>query len=351
MFTLSDASRDTKEILKWGGIFITILVVALLFVRLGFYIKDLLYPAPPPAPTVAFGKLQAQGFPANAVNKTFSYTNNTLTGTLPTLPDQVRVYRMKPIKPDLLAVNKYQEKVINVGFAAGYTPVSDKVFEWKNNTNLGGIDRRIRVNIVNENFTITSPYMTDSAVLKAVNLPSVSRAKEIATDFLNGMGVMPSDVNLENIKTNLFSIQNNSLVTSTSLSNSQIIEVNFYQKDVNKLPVFYEKPNSSNISILVAGGDNLPQIVGASFIYQAVADDSSTYSIISSNQAFDKLKKGDGYIASYFGNNTNISITNVFLAYYIGSQAQDFLMPIVVFEGTDGFFAYVPAVKDEWINK
>ena len=102
MFTLSDASRDTKEILKWGGIFITVLVVALLFVRLGFYIKDLLYPAPPPAPTVAFGKLQLQGFPQNVVDQAFTYTNNTLTGALPNLSDQVKVYRMEPVKPDLL---------------------------------------------------------------------------------------------------------------------------------------------------------------------------------------------------------------------------------------------------------
>lgn len=351
MFTLSDASRDVKQALRWGGIFLSIVIVVLLFVRLGFFIKDLLYPAPPPKPTVAFGKLQAQSFPANVVNKTFTYSNNTLTGDLPVFLDQVKVYRMKLIKPDLLAVNNYKDKVGNVGFLTEYTTVSDKVFEWKSNQLINSLDKRIRVNIVTDSFTITSPYMSDENILKAINLPNTENAKNVAKDFLEGMNVMPDDINLEEIRTNLFSIQNGSLTTASSLSNAQIIEVNFYQKDLDKLPIFYEKPNSSNISILVAGGNVQGQVVGGNFIHQGISNESSTYPIKTAGEAFEELKGGKAYFASYFGKSDNISITNVFLAYYISSQAQDFLMPIIVFEGNDGFFAYVPAVKDEWINK
>jgi hypothetical protein len=351
MFTLSDASRDTKETLKWGGFFIAIVVSVLLLVKLGFYIKDLLYPPPPPAPTVSFGKLQPQAFPQNAVTQTFTYSNNTLTGDLPPFVDQVKVYRMKLIKPDLLAVNKYENKITNVGYTEGHTAISDKVFEWKSNQLVSNLDKRIRVNIVNDSFTVTSPYMSDESILKSVNLPDTEKAKELATDFLQGMDVMPDDINLSEVRTNLFSIQNGTLVSATSLSNSQVVEVNFYQKDIDKLPIFYEKPNSSNISILVAGGNIQGQVVGANFIHQGISNESSTYPIKTAAEAFDELKKGNAYFASYFGKGTNISITNIFLAYYIGSQAQDFLMPVVVFEGNDGFFAYVPAVKDEWINK
>lgn len=351
MFTLSNASKDTKEVLKWGGILIASLVVVLMLIRITFYIKDLFFPTPPPKPTVAFGILQPQSFPQNAVNQNFTYSINTLTGSLPYLPGQTKIYRIKPIQPDLLAVNKFQGKIANAGFENGYTAVSDKVFEWKSNPNFGAIEKRIRMNIVNNNFTITSLYTSDKNVLGSLQLPNQTKAIELATNTLNNMTMMPEDIDLSKTKTNLFSIQNDSLVTSTSLSNSQIIEVNFFQNDIDKLPIFYEKPNTSNISILVGGGSYQGQIVGANFVHQAISDQYSTYPIKTVSKAYEELKQGKAYTASYFGTTTNVAINNVFLAYYISSQAQDFLMPIIVFEGNEGFFAYVPAITDEWINK
>nr|MBI5455984.1 hypothetical protein [Candidatus Levybacteria bacterium] len=351
MFTLSDASRDIKQLLKFAGIFITAVVVIVLILRVVFFIKETIYPTPPPKPEVTFGKLQPQSFPANAVNQNLTYSINTLTGNLPNLNSQSKVYRIKTLQPDLLAVNKFQDKISSVGFAKGYTAISDKIFEWKSNQNYGGIEKRIRFNTINNNFTITSVYTTDADILKGKNLPTETKAIDSATSLLDNMKVMPADIDLEKTKSNLFSIQNNSLSTATSLSNAQIIEVNFFQKDIDKLPIFYGKPNSSNISILVAGGGYQGQIVGANFIYQPVSDEFSTYPLKSVSVAYEELKNGQAYIASYFGTSTNITITNAFLAYYISSQAQDFLMPIIVFEGNEGFFAYVPAVTDEWINK
>lgn len=350
MFTLNRASKDVKQLLKFAGIFIAAIVAIVLILRLIFFVKEIFYPTPPPKPEIAFNKLQPQNFP-HSLSQEFTYSINTLTGSLPALKNQLKVYRMRPFQPDLLAVNKFQDKITNVGFESGSIAVSDKVFEWKSNSNLSGIEKRIRLNIINNNFTITSSYLTDADILKGKDLPTTAKAIDIATNLLNDMQVMPEDIDLEKTKTNLFSVQNGSLVTATSLSNSQVIEVNFFQKDIDKLPIFYEKPNSSNISILIAGGGYEGQIVGASFIYQPVSEKSSTYPLKSVSAAYGELKNGQAYIASYFGIPTNISITNVFLAYYIGAQAQDFLMPIIVFEGNDGFFAYVPAVRDEWINK
>lgn len=350
MLTLSNVSADIKQLLKWGGIFIIVVVVIVLILRIIFFVKDVFYPSPPPEAEVAFGKLQLQTLPTNE-NQNFTYSVNTLTGNLPALNNQLKVYRIKQFQPDLLAVNKFQDKITNVGFERGFTTISDKVFEWKTNPNYQGIEKRIRFNVLNNNFTITSLYTQNEDILAGKNLPTTNRAIDTATDFLGDIGVISDDIDLEKTKTNLFSIQNGSLTQSTSLSNSQIIEVNFFQKDIDKLPIFYEKPNSSNISILIAGGNFQGQIVGANFVYQPVSDESSTYPLKSVDSAYEQLKSGQAYIASYFGTSTNISITNVFLAYYIGTQAQDFLMPIFVFEGNEGFFAYVTATADEWINK
>ena len=47
----------------------------------------------------------------------------------------------------------------------------------------------------------------------------------------------------------------------------------------------------------------------------------------------------------------NVEINNVFPAYYVSTKTQVYLMPIFVFQGSNNFYAYVPAVTDEWINK
>lgn len=351
MFTLSDASKDTKQILKWAGIIFGGLMTILVILRLITIIRNTYFPTIP-KPNFAFGKLQPQSFPANKTDQKFTYSINTLDGNLPNLKTQAKIYRMSIFKPDLLSADKFQNRITAIGFKRGWTAVSDKIFEWRTDSSFGGMEKNIRFNTINDNFTITSAYVSNPDVLKSKNLPTEAQAITRATNLLDNIQALPDDIDLEKTKTNLFSIQNNSLKPATSLSNSQIIEVNFFQKDIDKLPIFYENPNSSNISVLIGGGSYQEgNLVGANYIYQAVSENSGTYPLKTVSTAYEQLKSGQAYIASYFGNSTNITITNVFLAYYIGSQTQDFLMPIFVFEGNDGFFAYVGAVTDEWINK
>ena len=70
------------------------------------------------------------------------------------------------------------------------------------------------------------------------------------------------------------------------------------------------------------------------------------------HEAFSELQEGKAFIPSNSNNAniSNISIRNVLLGYYMGENRQDYLLPIVVFEGDNNFIAYVSAVKDEWIG-
>ncbi len=352
MLTLTQASKETKQLILWGGLFLGAIVALILFFRLAIFVKELIFPTPPPKPLVAYGKLQPQIFPKNVTDQNLTYTINTLSGGFPAFPDQARVYRIQPIQPDLLAISKFQQKAISIGFSPGQTTISDKIYEWKSNPNLsGGLDKRIRTNVVENSFTITSPYQLDGDILGGKNLPDENTAIGMAQNMLGNMELLSEDIDESKTKANLFFIKNGVLSNATSLSNTQIIEVNFFQKNVDKLPIFYERPFSSNISILVAGGKDRSQIVGANYIHQKISDQSTTYPIKTAGQAFTELKEGKAYIASYFGDLGNINITNVVLGYYMSSQTQDFLMPVYVFEGDDGFRAYVGAITDELINK
>ena len=104
------------------------------------------------------------------------------------------------------------------------------------------------------------------------------------------------------------------------------------------------------MNLVIAGGERNPQVVSGRFFYQKILDESSTYPIISAKDAYEKLAKGDAYIASHSGNDLNILIKRVYLGFYAEGHSQDYLTPVVIFEGNNDFIAYVPAVKDEWIN-
>jgi hypothetical protein len=346
MFTLSQASYDTKEILKWGGIFIAGLVVVVVFIQMFLMVKEIIFPTPPPKPTVAFGKLDPQLFPANVSDKKFTYKINTLSGYLPVYNDLGKVYKIKTFTPDLLSLQNATAKVAVAGFTANPTQLSNTSYQW-NTTARSGLLQSIKVNIVDDNFTLTSDFLSNQAALSGA-LSKETDVIKAANFYFNQINPLPTDIDNTKTQTTLFAAENGLLTPATSFANAQAIRVDFFQKDVNGLPIVYGQPHASDINILVGPND---QIFQAQYFYQTPTKESATYPLITSTQAYQELQSGNAYIASYDGTSTTVSITDVTLAYYMSSQNQSYLMPIFVFQGSNNFTAYVPAVTDVWINK
>ncbi len=348
MLTLSQATAKSRTILKWGGVTFLILIMIFALFKISVALKQAFFPTPPAPPTVSFGKLPAITFPNNASDKVFNYSLNTISGTLPNFPDRVKVYKMTVNPPDLLALQKARDKVSTVGFTNPEVAVSPKTYQWNDN---GGLNRILTMDIFSSDFGLSSSFISDPVVLSAINLPVPATAINTAQTFLSAMSSFPNDIDINKTKTLLFSINNNTLTSATSLSSAQVIEVDFFQKNIDNLPIFYPKAVNSTINVLVVGGKDQPQVAQVSYSYQQISDKFATYPVKTAKEAFDLLKQGQGYIASYFGSGTDISIKNVYLAYYIGDKKQDYLEPIAVFEGDNGFFAYVPVIADGWVNK
>lgn len=340
--TLADASEKTREILKWGSIILGSLLLIFIAIRIFSFIQSSF--APPPAPQVSYGKLNYPDFPNNASNNKFTYSINTLSGSLPTFPTQGKVFKMEENQPDLLALSKAQSKVENVGFDQSPTKISDSIYQWRDKS-----ARIFTMNIYNSNFNMISDFLNNP------NQPLLTEdsntAKKTAENFLSTLNLLPLDIDSKLTNTSLFAIKNYGLVPATSLSNAQAILVSFFQQPLENLPIFYANPSVSPLNFLIGEPNGNPEVVDANFSYQKVSKNSSTYPIKDSSLAFEDLKKGKAYIASYTGPGKNISISNVLLGYYISEKKQDHLLPIVVFQGDNGFTAYVVAVKDEWVNK
>ena len=164
------------------------------------------------------------------------------------------------------------------------------------------------------------------------------------------MSSLKQDIDLAKTKTLLYSIREGALVPEIKVANAKVIRVDLFQKNIDNLPIYYPNATTSILNFLVANIQNRPIVIGANFPYQPISNLGHTYPTKTAVKAFLELKDQKAYVASYFGENTNIFIRNVFLGYYIGHEKQDLLMPIIIFEGDDGFFAYVSAVTDEWIS-
>lgn len=348
MATLHEVTTATRKILAIGAMVGGGLLTLIILFNIARTVKEIVSPTPPPPPTVSFGQLPDIAFPIPVVTQKFSYSINTLTGQLPQFSDRAHVYKIDLPQPNLLALQKMQDIVNKVGFIKQPTALSDTMYQWTNQDNL---PKELIANILTNDFSIKSNYTTDPTVLQSANLPDQDNAIATVQSFLTNMGIMPKDLDSGKTKASLFSIVNGKLTPATSLSTSQLIRVDLFQQDINKMQIYYPQPTYSTMYMYVAGGTTLPQIVEAKFIHQTITQDEATYPIKTASEAFQNLKDGKAYIASYDGPDNTITIRNVSLAYYLGETQQRYLMPIIVFQGDDGFFAYVSAVTDEWVKK
>jgi len=351
MLTLGQASSLTKTFAKWTAGIVGAIFLVIIIIKVGTAVKEIISPTPPAPPTVIFGKLSSIEFPPNNTGVRYSYTVDTLTGSLPVFSDRAKVFKMVPDRADLLALQKAQNKVSKVGFTSKGILVSENIYEW---TDEEPLLRKLTLNTLTSNFTLTSTFLTDPTILSGSQIPDKNGAISLAQSFLSSMSSLPADIDSSKTKSTLFSIKNGTLVPATSFADTQIIRVDLFQKDIDKISIYYSNPIIPNISLLIGGkeDENKSQIVQVNYTYQGLTEENATYPIKTADEAFSQLQEGKAFIASNSSNTniSNISIRNVLLGYYMGKNRQDYLLPIVVFEGDNNFIAYVSAVKDEWIS-
>ena len=350
MLSLHEATDLTKKVAMWGGIAIVVLILLILTFRAGRAIKNYFLPPGPPPPTVAYGRLTAVDFPENVTKEKLEYTLDTISGVLPTFPTQLKVYKILHNTPGLLSFEQTRDKVGQVGFGGKEVKVSDDVYQWSDES---PITRTIKINTTTQNFSLISFYSNYAPVINGTNLPDESGSVEIAKDFLGTMGLLPEDIDISKTTTELYTLENGIILPATSLSTAKIIRVDFFQKDLDDIPMYYPNPPHSSLYFLVGGGNVNPgprSIIEAKFYHQLIDNKGETYPIKTAEQALRELQNGKGYIASFFGSSHSVKITDVTLGYYLSDSEQDFLMPVIVFHGDSNFFAYVPGVKNEWVK-
>lgn len=345
MTSLYYVTEHIKLVGKWGGIILAGIIALIFLTRFFFYIKNIVAPTPQAKPSVSWGKLPPLQFPPSNYLGPFTYTINTLSGELPQFPDRMTVNIIATPEASLQSLSNAKELTQRAGFDQEEVRISESTYQW---IKPEPPQQKIQYDIVSKNFSLTSNYMLDQDILLAANLPDDLSAQQSAEDFLGIFNAFPSDFEATKSAVTFYVIQNGSLAKTTSLSNAQIIRVDFFQKDVNNYPIYYPAYFQGETYVLVGSGDT---IVESTYNHHTISDMSATYPILTANEALELLKKGEGYVANHTSSNTNIAIQNVKLGYYLDKGNQTYLMPIFIFEGNEDFIAYVPAVTEAWINK
>lgn len=380
MLSLHRATELTKKLFKISLLIILFLVFFVYTFRLGKYVKDLIFPPPPIPPSAAFGKLPKIHFPQNVIERKFTYNIDTVTGELPSAPGypfKTRVYKMLEFQPSLLNLERARTKAKAIGFSAREIPLSETDFKWIDST--GPFPRELYMNTITFNFQFTSPYKNYMYLFPHGTAPDEQKAKDDALGFLSEMQLFQPDIDFGKATAKLLEFHESSLSAATSLSEAQLASVNFYQKNIKSgredsadtvtktdnqegpnttkdtedtLPLYYPNPPSSTINFLIGGIGMLE----ANYTHQAISELFTSYPLKTAHEAFEELVQGKAFIAAFpdineYKQKTEIKITNVSLGYYIGIEKQQYLMPIVVFENRDGFFAYVSAIQNSWIEE
>jgi hypothetical protein len=236
--------------------------------------------------------------------------------------------------------------VAGIGFSSQGSPISENTYQWVDKN----LQKTITMDIYSSNFTFSSPYLTTSyQALSGVQ--DQNGAIDTAKSFLSQMSMsLPIDIDESKTKTSLYSIEAGAFIPVDKISDAKIVSVAFLQKDVDSLPIYYQGRTSSTIDFWVGKENNALEVVKATFLHRNISDVFSTYAIKTDQQAYSELQGGQAFIVDKDPNISEITIKNVSLGYYIGEADQSFLMPIIVFEGTNNFLAYVSAVRDEWIG-
>ena len=349
MANLSNVSDVTRSIVKVVAICAIAVVVLIAAFRLGIVVKNIISPTPPAPPTVAFGKLPTPSFPQGQGSSTYSYAINTLTGSLPVLPDRISVYKMQQVLPNLLGLDKANGIAQKAGFTQSPTALSETTYKWNKTDSL---PTTLTMNIQTFDFFLTSTYLTDPTVTKAANLPDETVAQTVSKAFFDMVMPLPQSIDPNKTKVSLFAITPSGVTPATSLSTAQLIRIDYFPQAIDTIPLYSADPTKSLVYAIIASGQSqYPQVVEAQYTHKDVATEKATYPILTSTQAFDKLKQGKGFIAANPTGSQNVTITNVSLGYYLDATPQQYLWPIIVFQGDKGFYAYVSAITDEWVQK
>jgi hypothetical protein len=346
MSSLTEVAYTSRRVIKYGGIGL----VGFLFFWWGMTAAIKAYrTARPPyvAPTVRYGILDKVVFPQKEFQKK-NFTVELPNDSFPKYKDQANVYVIYRSSSVVGALEESKKTAASMGFIGEPRELGTGIYLF-NDTNSG---RSLTMNVLESSFKLSYPYLTDQLLFNPGQMPSKEEAISSATNFLDQAGKMSPDLQEGEKKVSFWKINFDGLKEVNGLSEANIIRIDFNRKKLdNEVEVVSVEFDKAPVSILVSGSSvAAKKIVEVNYKHVNIdtsGASSSTYPIISSEEAFEDLKIGNYWPA----NDTQadkVTIRKIYLAYFEPINLTQFMQPIYLFEGDGDFVAYVRAISDTY---
>lgn len=348
--TLTQATHLGRLTVKYGAIALVLMMVGRIFLGAVIAYWKAANPPPPPPPTVGFGILPPLSFPTQDETETVtSYVLETPTGTTPNFGDRAKVFLMIRSTPSLLADQEARQVAAKYDFLFEPEVLSSETYRWSKTQPLSS---QLELDIVTKDFSFTTEYVSRPELFSKPDLPDDFAAVQIVKNFLSRADLLPNDVATAAGEVVYLKALGGELSPAVSFSDADFIQVDLNRTPIdNQYRMFGAEGLKGTIHAVVSGSLGKDgSIVALDFTYQPIDySEVHTYPLRTSQQAWQVLKAGEGYVADR-GETDQAIIRKVSLGYYESPEEQDYLQPIYVFEGDGGFLAYVPAIDSKYLQ-
>ncbi len=336
--TLTETARLTKRTL----VFLTIALVLSIsgFIGYQYYWYKIYLPNIPPVevkPEVKFGKLPRPGLPVSTPSANLNFALDTETGTLPAnLPKIIKVYFIPQLGATFLASDRAKLLAASFNFTQGPEILNPTLYKFTDSS--GG---QFLMDLESGNFKFTRQEASPSANFQD-SLPDQNTIAADFKKFLSSKNLLKPP--LVNAKIKVTYDKLNQLESTHAF-------LTLWQDKVDDYPIVTADFNKGLINASYSKyGKEEEKFFELNYnFWQVDQANSSTYPIISVEDAFSALKKGNGFIAVSSPKNP-VSINSVYLAYLLTEGYTPYLQPVYVFEGQE-FVAMLPAITEEFLAK
>ncbi len=327
-----------------------------------------------------FGNIPALSFKnVSFVNNHSSYILDT-TQNLNSFPLISPVYKLK--KP-IITLNSYNiasALISNMGISSTNSSTNNAyVYNWTTP------HHTISINLSNLSFNIflnlnISDYINyqNSNIGNNFNFSSLNNAEMSVYNFLSNLTYQnATGINIPLIQMNMnyfsavpVTINNNNIEFSNSTGTIPNAYYVFYRQHIGQYKIYTNNPNKPLINFLIDNSNlsGLDGILNANY-YNYTITSSSTYNIITPQEAFNLISSGKGSLVSIYptlsGDAYNVNynsnyqvskfyVNNIELGYFESKNYSQYLIPIYILSGTAylsnnqsaQFYYYVDALKN-----
>lgn len=343
--SLTHTAYMSRNIIKYGGVMVLLVVFLWMSITTGYKIYRATHPEYV-APTQKYGILPAIIFPEKEkTNKNFSF--EFANDTIPKFNDQAKVYFIYRSSSSIMALENDKRTAEKFEFVEEPTEIKTGIYEFKNSA----LNKTLTMNVLNGSFKITYPYMDDQLLLNPKNMPSKNEAIDIASSYLEGGDKLTEDLENGEKKVTYWKIQNGSLIAANSQSEANLARVDFYRSKLDDLEVVSENEGQASVSVLVSGSEVADkEVLEVDYKDLNVDKESySTYPLKTAQEAVEDLKAGNYWPVTDIAA-SQVTIRDVYLAYFEPVILTNYLQPIFVFKGDNNFTAYVSAISSKSVK-